>query len=354
MKKSIALIMTVLVVITTLFSNAVFAADEPAFVASNATGKPGDTVEVTVSAQNNPGIVSLKVLVDYDAEVLQLVSAAKGTDFSDTSFGPTTKNPFNMLWDQSHSYENITTNGVIATLTFKILDTAAAGKSDIVLTYDPNDVYDVNMDNVPFATVAGSVTVERDEPDFSAAVSNKGSNIRLESENTTTGLRFASTLSKTQLGIEGDYVYAEDADVIFGMLLLPKDLLEDTEYSTIEELFKSGAENSIFDIKAKKIWAQDETSLTYTAVITDIPEEDWARPIYAVPYMLKGGSYFFGEQMENSYYGVTKAARESDYSDEKIAQIVDETEKANAKAVAEKLQAIIDTVNNQGYINGWY
>ena len=353
MKKSMALIMAVLVLMTTLFSNAVFAADEPAFVVSNVTGKAGDTVVVSVSTANNPGIVSAKVKVAYDATVLQLVSAG-AADFSGVQFGPTTKNPFTVNWEDTVAPEDITTNGSLATLTFKILDTAAAGKSDITLTYDPEDVYDWYMENVTFATVAGSVTVENDDVDLSTALSNNGANIRLESSKTKEGLRFASTISKAELGIVGEYIYSEDADVTFGMFMLPKSLLKDSGYTTIKELYESGKQNQIYDAVAKKIWQQDEATLTYTAVLTDIPEENWVTTICAVPYVLKNGKYYFGAQMERSYYDVAKAARNSEYSDKEIEKITDATEKANAKAIANKLQKILDTVDDQGWIDGWY
>ena len=356
MKKSIALIMAVLVLMTTLLSNAVFAANEPAFVASNVTGAPGDTVQVTVSVANNPGIVSAKVKVGYDESVLKLESAAAGeSDYTTAYFGPTTKNPFSVTWEDFLATEDITTNGVVATLTFTILDTAAAGKSDITLAYNPDDVCDVNMDNVTFATVAGSVTVVKNDVDYSTAISNKGANIRLEAENITPGLRFASTLSKADLGIEGDYIYDANADVTFGMLLLPKEILEDTAYSTVDKLFMSGESNDIAKVVGKKVYEQNDTTLTYTAVLIDIPEESWAMTICAVPYVFKDGEYYFGAQMENSYYKVAKAARSSQYSDSAIAKITDATEKAKMKAIADKLQAIIDEVDDkQGWIDGWY
>lgn len=365
MKKSIALIMAVLVVMTTLLSNAAFAANDPAFVVSNATGKPGDTVQVTVSTENNPGIVSLKVLVGYDANVLELVSATKGAEFSDTSFGPTTKNPFNILWDYSHSYEDITTNGVVATLTFKILDTATAGKSDITLTYDPNDVYDVNMDNVTFTTVAGSVTVEGSGENYAVkfpeATNSNGANIRLATEDTAAGLRFAATLAKETLGIEGVYSY-DDSDVKFGMLLLPTYILEASGYDTLSEYFLSGTATSILNIEAKKIWAQDDELITYTAVVTNIPENKWQTKVEAVPYMLKDGKYYFAEadKAQKTYYGVAKEAREGKYSDSEINAITDPAQKEAAQKIAEELQKIVDAIDNKedpdgpGWIGGWY
>ena len=367
MKKSIALIMAVLVLMTTLLSNAVFAADEPAFVVSNATGKAGDTVEVTVSTVNNPGIMSLKVYVGYDANVLQLESATPGTDFDDTTFGSTSQSPLNMLWDGSlagniNEGANNTADGVIATLTFKILDTAAVGKSEITVTYPSGWVYNNDWEDVDFATVNGSVTVEAEEVvDFPTAVHNNGANIRVETADTTPGLRFAATLTKEMLGIDGEYAYAEDGDMTFGMLVLPQYLLESSGYATLGEYFMSGDNSSILDIVAKKVWAQDDELVTYTAVVTGIPADKWDLQVVAVPYMLKDGEYYFAEtdKMQKSYYDVAKAARESDYTDAKVNAITDPDEKAAAQKIAENLQKIIDTVDNPdpdgpGWIGGWW
>lgn len=365
MKKSIALIMAVLVLATTLLSNAVFAANDPAFVVSNVTGKPGDTVQITVSTANNPGIVSAKVKVAYDANVLELVSAGQGADFTGTQFGPTTKNPFTVNWEDTVAPDNITTNGSFATLTFKILDTAVAGKSDITLTYDPADVYDWYMDDVTFATVAGSVTVEGSGENYAVkfpeATNSNGANIRLATENTAAGLRFAATLTKETLGIEGVYSY-DDSDVKFGMLLLPTYILEASGYDTLSEYFLSGTATSILNIEAKNIWAQDDELITYTAVVTNIPENKWQTKVEAVPYMLKDGKYYFAEadKAQKTYYGVAKEAREGKYSDSEINAITDPAQKEAAQKIAEELQKIVDAIDNKedpdgpGWIGGWY
>lgn len=50
--------------------------------------------------------------------------------------------------------------GNILVLTFKILDSCQVGDEiDITVTYNENEVYDFNMDNVKFAVINGSVTV---------------------------------------------------------------------------------------------------------------------------------------------------------------------------------------------------
>ena len=131
----------------------------PTFVAESKTVKIGDTFTVDISIKNNSGIVGLRTYIGYDANVLELVSAAAGDDFADTSFGPTTKNPISILWDDSLASSNNTSNGVVATLTFKVKEGVTACNTEITLTYNADDVYDFNWDNVEFGVENGTITV---------------------------------------------------------------------------------------------------------------------------------------------------------------------------------------------------
>lgn len=131
----------------------------PTFVVENKTAKVGETFTVDVSIKNNSGIVGLRTYVGYDADVLELVSIAAGEYFSDTTFGPLTNNPISILWDDSLASSNNTTNGVVATLTFKVREGAETCNTEITLTYDPEDVYDENFDNVEFAVENGTIAV---------------------------------------------------------------------------------------------------------------------------------------------------------------------------------------------------
>lgn len=130
----------------------------PAVVVSNVTAKAGDTFTVDVSIKNNSGIIGLRAHLEYDADVLELVSIVAGEKFADTSFGPLTQNPMSILWDGSLD-SNCTTNGVVATLTFKVKEDAEPGETALTVTYDPDDIYDSNWDNVEFAVENGTVTI---------------------------------------------------------------------------------------------------------------------------------------------------------------------------------------------------
>lgn len=159
MKKIIAFIMTLVVLFATVPVLGVSASSTPTFVVDSVEGEPGETVSVNVSTKNNSGIVSMKLNVKYDASVLELVDQPVGGAFENVIFGPSTANPIVINWVNTLSPNN-TTDGVVATLTFRVLDTATEGESNLTLTYDEDDVYDKNYDNVYFDIVNGSVTVK--------------------------------------------------------------------------------------------------------------------------------------------------------------------------------------------------
>ena len=156
MKKLIALCLTIMLVLVAVPVIGAAATDPGEFVVSTAEAHRGETVNVTVSIKNNPGIVSAKVKVAYDTNVLELTDKAEGA-FAGVTYGPV-GSPFTVNWvDTIHGLNN--TNGVLATLTFKVKDAAAFGQSAITLTFDPNDVFDLNYDNVAFTSTNGAVNV---------------------------------------------------------------------------------------------------------------------------------------------------------------------------------------------------
>ena len=132
-------------------------ADAPAFVVENTTAREGDELTIAIRTERNSGIVSLKLNLIYDAAVLELVSVEE-KDFVNMSFGPTENNPFVLNWvDALHP--NNSTNGVVALVTFRVKEGAALGKTEVALSYDADDVYDQNFDNVAFRVENGYVEV---------------------------------------------------------------------------------------------------------------------------------------------------------------------------------------------------
>ncbi len=139
------------------------------------------------------------------------------------------------------------------------------------------------------------------------AITLMGANIRLEEEGLSAGLRFGARVDKEMLGIEGEWHYAS-SDLEFGMYLLPEDKLADGQ--TLADYLKGG-EQSALKVVAKKILAQDESSITYTAVLIDIPEDDFDRKIVAVPYVTINGETEYFNENTKSYVDVAYAAMKS-------------------------------------------
>lgn len=170
MKKIIAFCLSIVLLLTAFSAVAVSAAAQPTFAVGEAHGDAGDTVTVDVSVAKNSGIVSMKLLIEYDSNALKLTSI-EGKDFDNVAFSPLENNPVIANWiDTIHP--NNTKNGVVARLTFKILDTAPEGKTKLTLSYDPEDVFDLNFNNVTFAVQNGYVEVKNSNADKNITSSN--------------------------------------------------------------------------------------------------------------------------------------------------------------------------------------
>ena len=129
----------------------------PAFVVDSVNAFAGQTFTVAVRTERNSGIVSLKLNLLYDSEILELVSYEE-QDFAGMSYSPDESNPFVFNWVDALKPNN-TTNGVVLLFTFRVKDDAPAGETNLTLSYDADDVYDEEFNNVAFTIVNGTVTI---------------------------------------------------------------------------------------------------------------------------------------------------------------------------------------------------
>ena len=157
MKKLLAIILAVVLVVAMVPAVAVLADNDPTIKVESAEGLRGSEVDVKITLENNPGIVSAKLNVAYDASVLEVVSKTAGSAFATMANGPFTANPFVVNWVDSISPDNAAVDFV--TIKFKIKDDAALGESAITVTYDPADVFNATMADVEFAVENGAVNV---------------------------------------------------------------------------------------------------------------------------------------------------------------------------------------------------
>ena len=125
---------------------------------SSITADPGDTVQVKITLANNPGIASLKASVRYDS-ILTLTDISFNSAFGSYVTAPTPySNPQTVSLISPLS--EISVNGVFATLTFKVSDSAPRGyNAAISLTYDQDDIFNGDYDNVPVDMIPGNVKI---------------------------------------------------------------------------------------------------------------------------------------------------------------------------------------------------
>lgn len=94
---------------------------------SGRTAKAGDTVSVTISLANNPGIAALAFRVSYPKGAMTLESAVAGGLFGSATLNKSTGM---FLFDND---ADVTENGTLLTLTFRVSDMAVLGEYHISL-----------------------------------------------------------------------------------------------------------------------------------------------------------------------------------------------------------------------------
>ena len=129
------------------------------FVVDDASAVPGGTMQVNVRLENNPGIAMMRLKISYDSSVLDLEQVNYNTEIGGTATQPTIYDGYvTLLW--YNDSENVEGDWIFATLTFTVEDTAPVGSvSDIVLTYDAEEVCDIEENNIVFSIDNGSATV---------------------------------------------------------------------------------------------------------------------------------------------------------------------------------------------------
>ena len=151
-KKMLAMVLTLAVVLSML-SVVAFAEGVPAFTVSNAAGKAGDEVTVTVDISNNPGFWASTWTVSYDTTRLEKVAYTTAT-----IDGVTLSNQNNnFLWENT-DMADVQYDGKVLDLKFKIKEDAPAGDAEITITNLL--VGNVSGQTVNFNVVAGKITVE--------------------------------------------------------------------------------------------------------------------------------------------------------------------------------------------------
>lgn len=112
-------------------------------------GIPGTLVQVDVSIQDNPGLAAFRFALQYDADVLQPLHVLKGEVLTSGSLYSNVRSanrvPLVVNWDDP---ADVTQDGVLFSVQFRIDPAAAAGEYPLALSYRQADVCNARFEDV--------------------------------------------------------------------------------------------------------------------------------------------------------------------------------------------------------------
>lgn len=159
MKKIICFLLAVLLLIPIMNQMTASAAanDGPTFAVSMEQASRGEKVSVAIRIENNTGVASIKLKAKFDSGLV-LNSVTYNKALGGRSQQPETfSSPVTLNWFNGEA--NTTGDMIYATLNFTVSKKASVGKHTVSITYDQDDVYNIDEDNIPFKTVSGGVNV---------------------------------------------------------------------------------------------------------------------------------------------------------------------------------------------------
>lgn len=160
-KSKFTIFLLVMVLLVTQITTVASAANTPTISVSSGTAEPGETVTLDVSITNNPGITVMKLSLTYpsDLELTKVEETGFFEDCTVTHSDKSTAKPYILYWHGDLLKENITANGNIVKLTFKVKDSAKAGNYGVSVTPSDGEVYNADLEDVLFTSTTGKVKV---------------------------------------------------------------------------------------------------------------------------------------------------------------------------------------------------
>ncbi len=117
----------------------------------------GSTLSVTIQMKNNPGIASAKLNVSFDTSVFTLTDIIFNEEI-----GGRFQHPQNydnsVILNWINPTENTHGDFTFATLVFDVKETALTD-TKIVVSYNPEDVYNIDENNIPFSVNGGDFKI---------------------------------------------------------------------------------------------------------------------------------------------------------------------------------------------------
>ena len=119
----------------------------------------GGIVDVAVSLNGNPDIASLILSLEFDNDALTLEKITYSDEVGGCTMLPEeNESPVKLYWISAIG--DMTGDFTLATLRFKVNNNAAKGDYAVDVTYNPENVFNFDEENVLFEVVDGKITVE--------------------------------------------------------------------------------------------------------------------------------------------------------------------------------------------------
>ena len=185
----LSMVLALVMLMSCCFSTATFhvhaITTEPTIVVSDVKALPGTTTAVSIALENNPGIVSMTLHMEYDTDILTLKEVKDAGVFGENAHKPELQSPYTLAWVNDLATTDFTVTGTIVTLFFEVSATAQEGEvSPVTITYDydRNEIYNKIPEKVRFEVDSGSVTVGEPEanPLSDFEYSTSGTEITIE------------------------------------------------------------------------------------------------------------------------------------------------------------------------------
>ncbi len=142
-----------------MLSVTAFADTVPSVEVSSVTVAEGNNAEVEISINNNSGISALYLRVDFEYP-LELVEVKDAGLFGNPLFSEKNSYGYCILsWDESLKNEDNKKDGTVAKLKFFVPENTPEGEYDITVSYDKEEIYDKQFNNVSFEVKNGKITV---------------------------------------------------------------------------------------------------------------------------------------------------------------------------------------------------
>ena len=134
----------------------------PTISIEGVAGRVGDTIQVPITIQDNPGLIAMQISISYDPDILILRNAEDGALFGEGNayFGHDYSTvPYTLLWEDALASQDHSGNGVLAVLEFEVMRPAPDGETEICLEYASDSTFNTNLQNVPCRVVSGTILV---------------------------------------------------------------------------------------------------------------------------------------------------------------------------------------------------